>query len=381
MIDSELFIQEAKDCGFTTYAGVPCSFLKSFINYINDSSEINYIPAANEGDAIAIAAGVYLGGEYSVVMLQNSGLGNAINPITSLLQTFDIPVLIVVTLRGDPSAPLDEPQHRLMGEITTDLLDLMKIPWSWFPTENSNIKQTLETVTSSIMSQGISHALVMKKGSVNPYQMSPDSEQALKNKKTNYYSPSRPPGLKREKVLRTIVDSTGKSDLIIATTGYTGRELYSIADRPNHFYMVGSMGCAVSIGLGLAKIKTKARVIVVDGDGALLMRLGAITSLCHENPNNLIHILLDNNEYESTGSQKTVSNIVDFPQLASASGYSHVVKDINLQDLGKYLSSQENKLSFVYIPIESGFENSLPRPTITPPQVASRFKKHIQELD
>ena len=381
MIDSELFIQEAKDCGFTTYAGVPCSFLKSFINYINDSSEIDYIPAANEGDAIAIAAGVYLGGEYSVVMLQNSGLGNAINPITSLLQTFDIPVLIVVTLRGDPSASLDEPQHRLMGEITTDLLDLMKIPWSWFPTENSNIKQTLETVTSSIMSQGISHALVMKKGSVNPYQVGPDSDQTLNHKKTNYNSPSRPPDLKREKVLRTIVDSTGNSDLIIATTGYTSRELYSIADRPNHFYMVGSMGCAVSIGLGLAKIKTKARVIVVDGDGALLMRLGAITSLCHENPNNLIHILLDNNEYESTGSQKTVSNIVDFPQLASASGYSDVVKDINLPDLGKYLSSRENKLSFIYIPIESGFESSLPRPTITPPQVASRFKKHIQELD
>ena len=381
MIDSELFIQEAKDCGFTTYAGVPCSFLKSFINYINDSNEINYIPAANEGDAIAIAAGVYLGGEYSVVMLQNSGLGNAINPITSLLQTFEIPALIIVTLRGDPSSPIDEPQHRLMGEITTDLLDLMKIPWSWFPTENSNIKQTLKTVTSSIMNKGISHALVMKKGSVNPYQVGPDSDQTLKNKKTNYNSPSRPPDFKREKVLRTIVDNTGKNDLIIATTGYTGRELYSIADRPNHFYMVGSMGCAVSIGLGLAKIKTKTRVIVVDGDGALLMRLGAITSLCHENPNNLIHILLDNNEYESTGSQKTVSNIIDFPQIASASGYSHVAKDISLPDLGKYLSSQENKLSFIYIPIESGFESSLPRPTITPHQVASRFKKHIQELD
>ena len=381
MIDSELFIQEAKDCGFTTYAGVPCSFLKSFINYLNDSSEIDYIPAANEGDAIAIAAGVYLGGEYSVVMLQNSGLGNAINPITSLLQTFEIPVLIVVTLRGDPSAPLDEPQHRLMGDITTDLLDLMKIPWSWFPTENSNIKQTLETVTSSIMRQGISHALVMKKGSVNPYQLDSDSDQTLKNKKTNYNSSFRPPDFKREKVLRTIVDNTGTSDLIIATTGYTGRELYSIADRPNHFYMVGSMGCAVSIGLGLAKIKTKTRVIVVDGDGALLMRLGAITSLCNENPNNLIHILLDNNEYESTGSQKTVSNIVNFPQIASASGYSHVVKNASLSNLGKYLSSQDNKLSFIYIPIESGFENSLPRPTITPPQVASRFKKHIQELD
>ena len=381
MIDSELFIQEARNCGFTTYAGVPCSFLKSFINYINDSNQIDYIPAANEGDAIAIAAGVYLGGEYSVVMLQNSGLGNAINPITSLLQTFKIPVLIVVTLRGDPFSSPDEPQHQLMGEITTNLLDLMKIPWSWFPTENSNIKHTLETVTSSIMRQGISHALVMKKDSVNAYQMGTHSEQALKNNKTNYESSSRPLIPKRENVLRTIVDSTGTADLIIATTGYTGRELYSIADRDNHFYMVGSMGCAVSIGLGLAKVKTKARVIVVDGDGALLMRLGSITSLCHENPKNLIHILLDNNEYESTGSQKTVSNIVDFPQIASASGYSYVAKQISLSDLGKYLSSQEHKLSFIYMPIEPGIKNSLPRPTITPPQVATRFKKHIQELD
>ena len=245
----------------------------------------------------------------------------------------------------------------------------------------SNIKKTLETVTSSIMGRGISHALVMKKGSVNPYQMKPYQYQTSKNKKTNHHSPSTPSTLKREKVLRTIVDNTGNRDLIIATTGYTGRELYSIADRPNHFYMVGSMGCAVSIGLGLAKIKTKARVIVVDGDGALLMRLGAITSLCHVNPDNLIHNLLDNNEYESTGSQKTVSNIVDLPQIASASGYSNVHTDFSLLDLEKHFSSQEKKLTFIYIPIEPGLENSLPRPTVTPPQVASRFRKHIQELD
>ena len=133
MIDTELFIQEATDYGFTSYSGVPCSFLKEFINHIIDSPEIYYIPAANEGDAIAIAAGVYLGGQYPVVMLQNSGLGNAVNPITSLLQTFEIPVLIVVTLRGDPSASPDEPQHRLMGKITTDLLDLMEVPWSFSP--------------------------------------------------------------------------------------------------------------------------------------------------------------------------------------------------------------------------------------------------------
>jgi phosphonopyruvate decarboxylase len=355
--------------------------LKEFINYIIDSPEIYYIPAANEGDAIAIAAGVYLGGQYPVVMLQNSGLGNAVNPITSLLQTFEIPVLIVVTLRGDPSASPDEPQHRLMGKITTDLLDLMEVPWSFFPTENSEIKNTLETVTSSIMGQGISYALVMKEDSVNPYQMNPHSDQALKQEQTGYESPSTHPDPKREKVLRTIVDNTGRGDLIIATTGYTSRELYSIADRPNHFYMVGSMGCAVSIGLGLAKTKPTARVIVIDGDGALLMRLGAITSLCHERPKNLIHILLDNGEYESTGSQKTVSKTIDFSQFATASGYSHVAKHISLLDLGKHLSSQVNKLSFIHMPTESGISNNLLRPKIAPPQVASRFKRHIQELD
>ena len=381
MIDAELFIQEAKDYGFTSYSGVPCSFLTSFINYIIDSPEIDYVTAASEGDAVAIATGAYLGGQYPVVMLQNSGLGNAVNPITSLLQTFDIPVLILITLRGDPSALPDEPQHRLMGKITTDLLDLMEIPWSFFPTENSDIKKTLEIVHSSIMQQGVSHALVMRKGSVSPYQIQRHQEKPIKNKQTDYVGSSKNIHPKREEVLKTIVDNTRSDDLIIATTGYTGRELCSIADRPNHFYMVGSMGCAISIGLGLAKTKTKARVIVIDGDGALLMRLGAITSLCNEKPQNLIHILLDNGEYESTGSQETVSKTIDFPKIATASGYSHVAKQISLKDLGKHLSSKENKLSFIYMPTEPGISSNLPRPNITPPQVALRFKQHIQKLD
>ena len=136
----------------------------------------------------------------------------------------------------------------------------------------------------------------MKEGSVKPNQIDSHSDQALKQEQTSYESPSTHTDPKRENVLRAIVDNTGMGDLIIATTGYTSRELYSIADRPNHFYMVGSMCCAVSIGLGLAKTKATARVIIIDGDGALLMRLGAITSLCHEKPKNLIHILLDNGE-------------------------------------------------------------------------------------
>ncbi len=168
MIDAESFIHKAQDLGFSSYTGVPCSYLKHFISCVISSPDIDYVPVVNEGDGIAFAAGVYLGGQYPVVMLQNSGLGNAVNPITSLLQNFEIPILILVTLRGDPASDPDEPQHRLMGQITCDLLNLMGISWSWFPRENSEIPSVLEAITSSVINNGKSYALVIKKNFRNP---------------------------------------------------------------------------------------------------------------------------------------------------------------------------------------------------------------------
>ena len=133
MIEARAFIEAARERGFGLYTGVPCSYLKPFINYVIDSDQLRYVGAANEGDAVAIGAGAQLAGTRSVVMFQNSGLGNAVNPLTSLTYTFRIPVLLIPTLRGEPGGPADEPQHELMGAVTTDMLDLMNIQWEYFP--------------------------------------------------------------------------------------------------------------------------------------------------------------------------------------------------------------------------------------------------------
>ncbi len=144
MISPKSFVEAAKTAGFKLYTGVPCSYLKPFINYVIDSDDLAYVGAANEGDAVAIASGAEIAGKHAVVMFQNSGFGNAVNPITSLNAIFKIPVLVIATLRGEPGGPHDEPQHELMGEITTGLFDLMKVPWEYFPTEESQIAGCLE---------------------------------------------------------------------------------------------------------------------------------------------------------------------------------------------------------------------------------------------
>ncbi len=247
MITAEDFILRSNDKGFNIYSGVPCSYLKPFINYIIDSEDVSYIPAASEGDAIGIAAGSYLGGRSPVVMLQNSGLGNTVNPITSLLQTFKIPVLIIVTLRGDPNAPADEPQHQLMGKITTDLLELMGLQWDWFPETNEELDLKLEKASASIHQDKCSFVMVMKQGTVEPYELQTVETENVKEDqiiRDNIYEAD---GVTREEVLLSILEHTSDQDLLIATTGYTGRELYSLKDQPNNFYMVGSMGCAIVI--------------------------------------------------------------------------------------------------------------------------------------
>ena len=381
MISAQSFIEKAKFFGFGIYTGVPCSFLKPFINYIIDSDDVNYIPAPNEGDAIAIAAGAHLAGDQPIVMLQNSGLGNTVNPITSLLQTFNIPSLIIVTLRGDPASKPDEPQHQLMGKITQDLIELMEINFSWFPDNETELEDVLRKASLSIKTEKKPYVLIMKKGIVEPYNLS--SKNLPKS-----LSPSQPIEKTSDKkmhsrgdILELIIKNTGKNDLIIATTGYTGRELASIDDRSNHFYMVGSMGCAASIGLGVALCNANSRVIVIDGDGGLLMHLGALSTIGYEQPKNFMHILLDNHEYESTGGQSTVSANVDFHQIASACGYTRSIKTQDKEDLLRYLDSDSEELTFFYMPIKSGVKKDLPRPKVSPPDVASRFMSHISQLN
>ncbi len=180
MIEASQFVGHAKTLGFDFWAGVPCSFLTPFINYTIGDAELIYISSANEGDAVAAATGAALGGHRSVAMMQNSGLGNAVSPLTSLNQVFQVPVLLIITLRGEPGKP-DEPQHELMGQITHELLDTMRIPWSWFPEQEEDVENALQTAVTHMDSTGSRYALVMKKGMVAPYPLSPapDTEKYL----------------------------------------------------------------------------------------------------------------------------------------------------------------------------------------------------------
>ncbi len=374
MIEAGDFIDAARGLGFGLYAGVPCSYLKPFINQVIDAPDLRYVGAANEGDAVAIAAGAELGGTRAVVMFQNSGLGNAVNPLTSLTWTFHLPVLLITTLRGEPGGAPDEPQHELMGRITTGMLELMEIPWECFPVEAGEITPVLERATAHMHETGRPYALVMRKDSVakaelvsKPQPRTPDAISA----------PALDALHRREAMLRAVQSAVGPDDLLIATTGYSGRELYACDDRPNQLYMVGSMGCASSLGLGLALAQPSRRVIVLDGDGAALMRLGSFATLGHERPPNLVHVLLDNGIHESTGGQATVSQSIDFTAIAAACGYPQVAAVNRPEELAGLLSAPAGQLLFVHVPVQPGIAAELPRPSITPEQVAARFRVQL----
>lgn len=371
MIDAASFIAAARARGFGLYSGVPCSYLSPFLNAIAGAPGLRYVGAANEGDAVAIAAGARLGGLGSVAMFQNSGLGNAVNPLTSLTHTFRIPVLLVVTWRGEPGGAADEPQHELMGQITPALLDTMGIGWAAFPASAAELVPVLEAAVAHLERTGRPFALVMRKGSVVPAAAPPAAA-----------SPSTPLAAvvdrpaataRRQDLLMAVQAAASPDDIVIATTGYTGRELCALEDRDNQLYMVGSMGCASSLGLGLALARPDRRVIVLDGDGALLMRLGALAILGHERPPNLLHVLIDNGLHESTGGQATVSAGVDLATVATACGYPTVLAAGTPAALAAAVADRRPGLRFVYAPVRPGVMANLPRPERTPAEVAARL--------
>jgi phosphonopyruvate decarboxylase len=367
-----MFVAAALQRGFGLYTGVPCSYLTPFINHAINAGELRYIPAANEGDAVAIAAGAELGGRPAVVMFQNSGLGNAVNPLTSLTWTFRIPVLLIVTWRGEPGGHADEPQHELMGAITPPLLELMGIPWSLFPAKESEVGPALDRAMAHLHNERRPYALVMRKGSVADTRLSPSPRRAAPQPVAAMSRPA--PREQRGAVLAAIRAAAGERDLLVATTGYTGRELYALGDTANQFYMVGSMGCAASVALGLAVARPDRRVIAIDGDGAVLMRLGALATIGAEAPPNLVHVLIDNGQHESTGGQATVSPGVDFCAIAAGAGYPAARAVGHAADVQALLADRAPGLRFLHVPVLPGVPAGLPRPAMAPAAVAERLR-------
>lgn len=377
MISAESFIQKAATAGFKLYSGVPCSYLKPFVNFATGSDLIRYVPATNEGDAIAVAAGAELGGCRAVAMMQNSGLGNAVNPLSSLTYTFNIPILLIVTLRGEPGGPADEPQHELMGKITTSMLESMEVPWCYFPSEEADITKALEKATSHMDKTGLPYAFVMKKNAVEAWPH--NAELAAHPRPAKACTGNETASATRMQILSCIQNNAKPSDALLATTGFSGRELYTLGDKENQLYMVGSMGCISSLGLGLALTQPQRRVIAIDGDGALLMRLGVLATTAYQEPDNLIHILLDNGVHESTGAQPTVSKSVDFTAIAAACGYKNVYRANTPEALEALLNSQLDGPVFIHVPTIPGVPDGLARPSITPSDVAIRLRKWINK--
>ena len=377
MIQASEFVEKAKGLGFDFWAGVPCSFLTPFINYTINDKGLTYISSANEGDAVAVASGAALGGHRAVAMMQNSGLGNAVSPLTSLNHVFRIPILLIVTLRGEPGLR-DEPQHKLMGQITPELLDVMQIPWSWFPGSKEGVSEVLQKAVSHMDATGRPYALIMKKGMVAPNQLKQAPVQAVpvSGGELKAKNPGHEPPARHDVLTQLVSGSSVSETVLIASTGFNGRELYAIADRPNQLYMVGSMGCAAAFGLGLSLVRPDKKIIVIDGDGAVLMRMGNLATVGAYGGDNFYHLLLDNHVHESTGGQATVSSAVDFWQLAAACGYECVSSTVkNDCDISGFL--QEKSPAFLLVETSKGVPEGLPRPSIKPAAVARRLMQHL----
>jgi len=375
MLNTSEFGNELKRLGFDFYSGVPCSFLKNLINY--SINECEYIAAANEGDAVAIASGAYLGGRKSVVLMQNSGLTNCISPLTSLNYPFQIPILGFVSLRGEPGL-IDEPQHELMGQITTQLLDLMQIQWQFLSPDASEAKRQLEEANKWIEANQ-PFFFVVKKETFKSEKLKIEQRLNHKNKKKSEKTdldelPSRFDTLK---VINGLKDM---KTVLMATTGKTGRELFEVEDSDNNLYMVGSMGCVGSLGLGLAYTRKDLDVVVIDGDGSLLMRMGSLSTNGYYQPENMLHILLDNQVHDSTGGQNTVSHNVNFVNIAADCGYEKSYYIHNLHELEVCIQEWKmtKGLTFIYLKISKGSKQNLGRPKVTPSEVKTRLQKFIE---
>jgi len=376
MINADDFLKPAIEAGFDFYSGVPCSFLTPIINRVISADDLDYVGAASEGEAVAIAAGAWLAGRGTVVMCQNSGLGNAVNPLTSLNTPFRIPTLMIVTWRGGPGIE-DEPQHQLMGPITPALLDVIQVPHRLFPSSDNEISAALDEARRSMAESDLPFAMIMQKGAVKDDGIdAPAPRAAVAGVRADLAAGGELPGrtAAMERLLALLPDEAA----VIATTGFTGRELYTLADREQHLYQVGSMGCAAGMGLGVA-VNADRPVVVLDGDGAALMKLGTLATIGAYAPRNLIHIVFDNGAYESTGGQPTVSPTVDFAACAIACGYARGWSCDGLDGFDQALSGAlaSSGPHLIHMKVARGTIKGLGRPKIAPAEVARRFRDFL----
>ncbi|MBM4287412.1 MAG: phosphonopyruvate decarboxylase [Deltaproteobacteria bacterium] len=359
MTDATKLLNLFDDLGLGPYAGVPCSILNPLISSLEQDKSRIYVNAASEGEAMGVAAGWNLSGRQPVILMQNSGLGNAVNPLTSLQLIYRFPCLLIISWRGEPGRP-DAPQHRLMGQKTPALLALLETPTEYLTGDWPTDREVIGRLHRQMVDLTSPVALIVPRGAL--------TAAAGKEK-----PPSR--RLARQEAIGIILGALSGGEAVVSTTGKISRELYTTSDREGNFYMVGSMGCASAIGLGLALAQPERPVVVLDGDGACLMKLGNLATIGHHRPRNFIHVVLDNEAYDSTGGQATTSASISLASVAQAAGYSTSQEVRDPQALAGQLRQAlaQPGPHFIVAKVAPGAAADLQRPHLTPPEIKERF--------
>lgn len=361
MIDVKDFFNSLKNHGVHNFYGVPDSLLKNVCAYVSDNTKLSqHLITANEGSAVAIAAGHYIAtGQMSLVYMQNSGFGNSLNPLLSLADScvYGIPMLVMIGWRGEPGVK-DEPQHIKQGKVMEQLLNVCDLSTFIIDKNTPNINSFLKSATELAITKSEPVILLVKKDTFGPYK--------LKNKIKDISNVSR------ENSINAIVEASEVDDIFISTTGMASRELFEIRDKNNQshendFLTVGSMGHANMVALGIAK-NTDKNIFCIDGDGASIMHLGNLTSIGQSEAKNFIHILLNNAAHDSVGGQPTCADSIDMLSIAKACGYASVKIFYNLDNIKNYIEKIKMLPGphFIELKIGKGARSNLGRPTLSP---------------
>lgn len=367
------FFHQLTNNGIEFFTGVPDSLLKEFCLCVNDNvSDLDHIITANEGNAIALAAGNYMAKKsIPLVYMQNSGLGNAINPLLSLCDpdVYSIPLIVMIGWRGEPKVK-DEPQHIKQGKIQLKLLESMEIPYEIISKEGNNYKKQIVRSIRIAESENRPFVLLIKKGTFGNYS---SENQNIKND-----------FMKREKALEIILEGINNNTIIVSTTGKTSREIYEIREKSiqshqRDFLTVGSMGHCSSIALGIALAKPQRKVVCIDGDGSLIMHMGSLATISSLKPNNYYHILLNNAVHDSVGGQETAAKNIDLSAIVKAIEFNKTFLALNINQLKeKILKLMSSKgPSFLEVKISPGSRKDLGRPSMKPIANKESFMRFI----
>lgn len=375
MIRPEYFYNTLRGMGIDFYTGVPDSLLKDICAYITDHADRkNNIIAANEGGAVGLAAGYHLAtGNIPVVYMQNSGLGNTVNPLMSLTDSdvYRIPVLLVIGWRGEPGVH-DEPQHVKQGKTTLPLLDAMEIKHEIMSGDEAELEKQLAGGVRYMKETGRAFALVVKKGTFGKYK--------LQNGTHNPYT------MEREEAIKAVAGAMDVKDIVVSTTGKISRELFEhrTATGEGHsrdFLTVGSMGHASQIALGIALNRPERNVYCFDGDGAAIMHMGGMGIVASMLPVNFYHIVFNNGAHDSVGGQPTIGFGIDLPKIAAGCGYKTVMSVATRSELDAILPTLPTLPAplLLEIKVKKGSRDDLGRPTTTPVENKEALMSFLEE--